>query len=204
MIGKIILSLVCFLLFTYVFIFKLIKKNDTMYLSVLTIQAIGILLNFIQIIFKILTGVFFTIIIYLFCIIIPIIIFIIEYKGINYSELICVGTSRILLFFGANKKAKKLLISFLAKHDKNYSAHKLLAEIYEKDGGMRKAIDEYIKVLDIKGDDCESYFKISKLLNDLKRKDEAIEMLGTLVKKKPEFYEANKMLRRFINGKREI
>ena len=71
----------------------------------------------------------------------------------------------------------------------------MLAEVYEKEGGMRKAIDEYIKVLDIKGDDYKSYFKISKLLNDLERKDEAIEMLGILVKKKPELSEANEMLR---------
>ena len=204
MIEKIILSLVCFLLFTYVFIFKLIKKNDTIYLTVLIMQAIGILLNFIQIFFNILTGIFFKVIIYLFCIVIPILIFVLENKGIDYSELMCIWTSKVLLFLGANKKAKNILMNFVAKYDKNYAAHKLLAEIYEKEGGMRKAIDEYIKVLDIKTDDYESYFKISKLLNDLARKDEAIQMLGTLVKKKPEFFEANRMLRRFANGKRKI
>lgn len=204
MVEKIILSLICFLLFTYVFIFKLIKKNDTIYLTVLTMQAIGILLNFIQIFFNILTGILFKVIIYLFCIVIPILIFVLEHKGIDYSELMCIWTSKLLLFLGANKKAKNVLMNYVAKYDKNYAAHKLLAEIYEKEGGMRKAIDEYIKVLDIKGDDYQSYFKISKLLNDLARKDEAIQMLGTLVKKKPEFYEANKMLRRFINGKRKI
>ena len=204
MIEKIILSLVCFLLFTYVFIFKLIKKNDTIYLTVLIMQAIGILLNFIQIFFNILTGIIFKVIIYLFCIVIPILIFVLENKGIDYSELMCIWTSKVLLFLGANKKAKNILMNFVAKYDKNYAAHKMLADIYEKEGGMRKAIDEYIKVLDIKGDDYESYFKISKLLNDLARKDEAIQMLGTLVKKKPEFFEANKMLRRFVNGKRKI
>ena len=34
---------------------------------------------------------------------------------------------------------------------------------------------------------------------DLKKDKEAIEMLTILVKKKPELYEANKMLRRLIN-----
>ena len=45
MIGKIIFSLISFLLFTYVFIFKLIKKNDTTYLVVIIGEAVGILLN---------------------------------------------------------------------------------------------------------------------------------------------------------------
>ena len=51
MIEKIIVTLVSFLLFIYVFFFKMIKKNDTNYLIILGIEAIGILINFIQIIF---------------------------------------------------------------------------------------------------------------------------------------------------------
>lgn len=108
-------------------------------------------------------------------------------------------TSKMFLAFGNLKKAKEVLMKLVAKYDKSYSGHKLLAEIYEKEGGMRKAIDEYIKVLDIKKDDYKSYYKISQLLNDLDRKDEAIQMLETLKKKKPEMHEANKMLRRFIS-----
>lgn len=195
MIGKIILSVVCFLLFTYIFIFKLIKKNDTTYLAILIMQAVGILLNFIQIIFHILNTTIFNIIIYIFCIIIPIVVLAVEGKGVNSSEKISVFISKILLLIGNNKKAKGILINLVSKYDKSYTGHKMLAEVYEKEGGMRKAIDEYIKVLDIKGNDYKSYFKISKLLSDLKRKDEAIQMLETLVKKKPEFYEANNMLR---------
>ena len=90
-------------------------------------------------------------------------------------------------------------MKLVSKYDKSYMGHKMLAEIYEKEGGMRKAIDEYVKVLDVRGNDYKSYFKISKLLKDLKKDKEAIEMLTILVKKKPELYEANKMLRRLIN-----
>ena len=88
------------------------------------------------------------------------------------------------MFFGKTKKAKEVLLRLVSKYDKSYSAHKMLAEIYEKEGGMRKSIDEYLKVLDIKGDDYKSYFKISKLLNDLGKKDEAIEMLRNTSKEK--------------------
>ena len=112
----------------------------------------------------------------------------------NFSELAYVAISKILLAFENRKKAKDILINLVAKYDKSYMGHKLLAEIYEKEGGMRKAIDEYVKVLDIKGDDYKSYFKISQLLKDLNRKNEAMQMLATLLKKKPELYEASKML----------
>ena len=195
MIWRKIISLICFLLFAYVFIFKLIKKNDTTYICILVLQAIGILINFIQILFNVLNGIVFHIIIFLFSIILPIAIFVLEGKGINFTELIYVAMSKVYLIFGKTKNAKDLLIKLVSKYDKSYSGHKMLAEIYEKEGGMRKAIDEYIKVLDIKGNDHKSYFKISQLLNDLDRKDEAIEMLQILIKKRPELFEANKMLR---------
>lgn len=199
MIEKILFSLVALLLFLYIFVVKLIKKNDTTYLVILGIQAIGILLNFIKIIFNIFTGMVSKIIIYFLCLIFPIAVLMLESKGINFSELIYVGASKILLLTGKRKKAKELLMKLVSKYDKSYMGHKMLAEIYEKEGGMRKAIDEYVKVLDVRGNDYKSYFKISKLLKELKKDKEAIEMLTILVKKKPELYEANKMLRGFIN-----
>lgn len=199
MIEKILFSLVALLLFLYIFVFKLIRKNDTTYLVILGIQAIGILLNFIKIIFNIFTGMVSKFIIYFLCLIFPIAVLVLEGKGINFSELIYVSVSKILLLTGKRKKAKEILMKLVSKYDKSYMGHKMLAEIYEKEGGMRKAIDEYVKVLDVRGNDYKSYFKISKLLKDLKKDKEAIEMLTILVKKKPELYEANKMLRRLIN-----
>ena len=204
MIERIIFSLIAFLLFAYVFIFKLIRKNDTTYLFILVSQAIGILLNFIQILFNISTGIILKIIIYLLCLIIPGIVLVLEKIGINFSELVYVAISKIFLTFGNRKKAKDFLMDLVSKYDKSYAGHKMLAEIYEKEGGMRKAIDEYVKALDIKGDDYKSYFKISQLLKDLNRKNEAIQMLITLLKKKPELYEASEMLGELLLDKEKF
>lgn len=194
MIEKIIFTLVSFLLFAYIFLFKLIRKNDTMYLAVIISQAIGILINLLQILFDILNGYFFKIVSYILCIILPIIVVILEIKGINFSELLSIFASKIFIVLGNRKKAKNILFNLVSKYDKSYLGHKMLAEIYKEEGGMRKAIDEYVKVLDIKSNDYKSYFKISLLLNELGKKDEAIEMLKTLSKKKPEMFEASKML----------
>lgn len=54
MIGKIIFTVVAFVLFVYILLLKMIRKNDTTYLIILGIQAIGILLNLIKISFDIL------------------------------------------------------------------------------------------------------------------------------------------------------
>lgn len=204
MIEKILFSLISLLLFLYIFAFKMIKKNDTTYLAILVAQAIGILMNFIKIIFNIFIGAISKVIIYFLCLVLPLVVLILENKGINFSELIYISISKILLLSGRRKRAKEILMNLVSKYDKSYIGHKMLAEIYEKEGGMRKAIDEYVKVLDIKGNDYKSYFKISKLLKDLKKDKEAIEMLTILVKKKPELYEASKMLRKFANRKQKI
>ena len=194
MIEKIIVTLVSFLLFIYVFLFKMIKKNDTNYLIILGIEAIGILINFIQIIFGILKTGFFNGTVYIFSIIIPVIVFLLEYKHINVSEMMYVCASKICLLFGNAKKAKELLIDLSTKYPNSYFAHKMLAEIYEQEGGMRKSIEEYVKVLDIKRNDYKSYYRISILLRDLGRNKEAIQMLENLLKVKPEHLPASEML----------
>ena len=194
MIERIIFTLVSFLLFAYIFLFKMMKKNDTTYLVLLLFQAIGILMNLIRVLFDALTETASVVIMYLFSIISPIIVFYLEYKNINCSEWLQITLARMYILFSNERKAKEVLINIISKYDKSYTAHKLLAEIYEKEGGMRKAIDEYVKVLDLKPSDYVTYFKISVLLKDLGKKDEAIQMLKTLVSKRPEMKEANNML----------
>lgn len=204
MIGKIIFTVVAFVLFVYILLLKMIRKNDTTYLIILGIQAIGILLNLIKINFDVLNGAFFTIILYLFCIIIPVLVFVLEAKGVNVSELLRILMAQNYLWLNNPKKAKKILIDLVSKYKDSYLGHKILAKIYEQEGGMRKAIDEYVQVLDIKKNDTDSYYKISVLLRDLGKNDEAIEMLRTLLKTKPDMYEASKLLRRYIPRTKRI
>ena len=66
----------------------------------------------------------------------------------------------------------------------HFDAHKMLAEIYEKEGGIRKAIDEYVKVVDLDGEAYDSYYKIAMLLKELGNKDDSRDMLTKLVNKK--------------------
>ena len=193
LIEKLLFNVVAFSLFVFIF-FKLIRKNDTAYVTILIIEAIGILLNFIEIILSLSLIWAYKIVMYTMAILIPIIVLIIESKGINFSESFSILKAKFYKITGNNKKQKEILINLVNKYPDSYMGHKLLAEIYEKEGGMRKAIDEYVKVIEIDGKDCKSYYRISFLLNELDKKDESIIMLKNLLKVKPDHFEAMQLL----------
>lgn len=193
MLEKICFNLIAFSIFIIIF-FKIIKKNDTNYVGILVLQAIGVTISFIEIKIGIDANTFFKVLRYILSILIPCIVILMELRGINFSEIISSIFAKILIMIGDNKKAKSVLIKLVTKYPESYIGHKLLAKIYEKEGGMRKAIDEYVKLVDIKGNDYKSYFKIADLLNELGQKNEAIQMLENLMRNKPDSYECSILL----------
>lgn len=193
MLENIIFSLLAFSLFIIVF-FKIIKKDDTNYIILLILQGIGIAIIFFEIRLGIKANLFFRILRYILSIILPMLVIFLEFKDINFSEILSVGIANFLVLIGDTKGAKAILSKMVEKYPDSYYGHKLLAVIYEKEGGMRKAIDEYVTAIDIKKNDYNSYYKISELLRDLGKKDEAIEMLEKLVRNKPDMYEASCLL----------
>lgn len=190
---KIIFNVLAFSLFVIMF-FKMLKKNDTNYVVILCMQALGIAINFIEIIFTLNIGIFMRIFIYILSIVIPLLIIYLEYKNINFSEIVYISLAKLALLMKDSKGAKNFLITLITKYPESYFGHKMLAEIYESEGGMRKAIDEYVQVIDINKKDYDSYYKISYLLNDLGKKSEASQMLEQLLRKKPEMLNATVLL----------
>ena len=180
-------------LFIIIF-FKIIRKNDGNYIFILVLQTIGIIVSFLEILNKINESILGGTIRYVFSIVIPLLIIFIEIRGINFSEILSVIAAKFFMLIGDTKTAKSILLKLVTKYPESYLGHKLLAECYEKEGGMRRAIDEYVTSVDINKKDYKSYFKIADLLRDLGKKDEAIQMLETLVKTKPDCYEASILL----------
>ena len=193
MVENIIFNLLAFSLFIIIF-FKMVKRNDTAFVSVLICEAVGIAINFIGIIFAIPIHIVFKVLMYILAIVIPTLVIILELKGIVFSEILYLGLAKMLILVGNNKLAKGILISLVDKYKESYRGHKLLAEIYEKEGGMRKALDEYYKAVEQKRDDIDSYYKIAFLLNELDKKDDAISVLNLVLKKSPEFYKGSELL----------
>ena len=192
-VEQLIFNILAFALFVMIFL-KIITRNDASYVTALLIEALGIAINFIEIITNEQLPIIIKIIVYTFAILLPIIIIAIEKRGILFLEVITLLKANILLFMGNSKGAKKVLISLVSKYPDSYLGHKKLAEVYEKEGGMRKAIDEYAKAIDINKQDYDSYYKVANLLTNLDKKDEATHMLNGLLKKQPDNIDASKLL----------
>ena len=194
MLEKLVFNLLACSLFIIIF-FKIIRRDDANYIILLVLQAIGITISFIEIKLGIdLSNFSVAAIRYIISVIIPFIIIVMELRGFNFSELLSVLAARFFMMIGDTKMAKAILVKLVSKYPESYYGHKYLAECYEKEGGMRRAIDEYVTAVDIKKNDYKSYFKIADLLRDLGKKDEAIQMLDHLVKTKPDCYEASCLL----------
>ncbi len=193
LIEQLLFIFVSFAIFVYMF-FRMIRRNDTSYVIILVLEAMGIALNFLEVLFDIKLNVFFMILKYVLAVLVPVIIIILEKHGIYLYEMVNLTKAKICVMFNDNKRAKEALINLLDKNKDSYKAHKMLAEIYEKEGGMRKAIDEYVQAIDIDKQDYDSYYKVAELLNGLDKKEEAAEMLFNLLNKKPDTYEASMLL----------
>ena len=142
LIEQLIFIIIAFALFVYMF-YQLIKKNDTKYVPILAIQAIGIAIDFIMLYFaKKDIGTATRIIIYTLSIVFPMLIVVLEKLNIDISEIMDSLMARIHLVFGNTRAAKNCLIKLITKNPESYIGHKLLAQIYEKEGGQRKAVDE--------------------------------------------------------------
>lgn len=190
---QLIFNILAFTLFVIIFL-KIVKRNDTSYVIALLIQAIGITINFSEIITNTSLPIFLKATVYILAILFPIAIIAIENSNILFNELLSIMKANVLLMMGDSKGAKKALIKLVTKYPQSYLGHKRLAEVYEREGGMRKAIDEYVKVIDIKKQDYDSYYIVAGLLHNLDKKDEAVQMLNNLLQKKPEYIDASKLL----------
>lgn len=191
LIEQLIFIIIAFALFVYMF-YQLIKKNDTKYVPILAIEALGIAIDFVQLYFtESDINIAIKIIIYILSIVVPIIVIVVEKLNSNILEVLYIFLARMNLVFGNNKNAKTLLIKFITEHPESYIGHKLLAQIYEKEGGQRKAVDEYAQAIEINKKDYDTYYKVANLLTDLDKKEEATQMLTNLLEKKPEYVEAS-------------
>ena len=192
-IEQLIFTVISLAIFVYMFL-KMIKNNDTSYIVILVLEAIGIALNFLEFALFIELNIIFKILKYILSVVIPGIVILLERRGMTLIEVMNVARARFYLAVGNDKKAKEALITLVSKIPNSYKGHKMLAELYEKEGGMRKAIDEYVQAIDINKKDYESYYTVAKLLNSLDKKEEASQMLFNLLEKKPDMYKATELL----------
>ncbi|MBO5348700.1 MAG: tetratricopeptide repeat protein [Clostridia bacterium] len=193
MIEKVIFYILAFVIFIAIFA-KLIKRNDTIYIYLLVMQFFGIAIRFINITNNLKLTWNIILLLYMVSVVIPLAIIILEKKKMHLSEFICVLKAKINFKHGNNDIARKKLVKLIAKYPNSYYAHRLLAQIFEKEGKDEESIDEYVKAVDLNTKDYDSYYQIIFLLNKNGKQNESEKMLIELINKKPEYYKASELL----------
>ena len=84
---QLIFTVISFTIFVYMF-FRMIRNNDTTYVMLLALEAIGIALNFIEVLFGVKLNILFIMLKYIFAILIPIVVVIIEKRDVTLFEII--------------------------------------------------------------------------------------------------------------------
>ena len=122
MVERILFNVIALTLFLVIF-YKMIKRNDTNYLYILFVQAVGIAISFICLIAEINLPVILLILTYVLSIILPIIVILIEKKGITLTEVIFLSISKFYTSIGMDEKSKETLLKLVEKNPKSYYGH---------------------------------------------------------------------------------
>ena len=95
LIERIIFNILAFIFFILMFL-KMVKKNDTNYVAILTIQALGITLSFIEIMNGIIEWSNTKLFSYIVSILLPVFVFYLDNRNVNIIEIISIGNSTLL------------------------------------------------------------------------------------------------------------
>ncbi|MBR1653499.1 MAG: tetratricopeptide repeat protein, partial [Clostridia bacterium] len=135
-----------------------------------------------------------TVIILAVIILILLLIFIIILKNKVITEKMKIMKLKMLVSFGKYDDAKKLALKIVDKYPQNHMAHRILGQLYEKEGNINVALDEFIRVAELRPDDYEIHFKVATLLQQTEKNEEAVIMLQDLLKMKPDYLDATLLL----------
>ena len=138
--------------------------------------------------------IFKTIIIVAVIVLIFLLLLILMLKSKYLAEKIKVLKLKTYITLGKFDDAKKIALKLSEKYPQNYLVHKILGQLYEKDGNVSVALDEYIRAVELKNDDYDLHFKVASLLLQTDKKDESVIMLQDLLKMKPDYLQATLLL----------
>ena len=93
-IERIIFNVIAFTLFFMIF-FKMIYKNDSNYIYIIAVQALGIAIGFIGLVFRVNLPIVLLVLTYIISILVPIVIIILEKNGLALSEIIAITLAQI-------------------------------------------------------------------------------------------------------------
>ena len=173
-------------IFIFTFL-KMIKKNNSNYFYLILIEFFGILLIFIYIFNGIPLNAIVYLIVYFLSVCIPIIINLLEKKGIYIDQMISILRAK-----KQNDISK--LLDIIDKYPESFIAHKVLAEIYEDKKEYEKSADEYFRAIQLKENDYKTYINLANMLIKNNSNEQASEVLQKLLSIKPDYIDGTFLL----------
>ena len=173
-------------IFIFTFL-KMIKKNNSNYFYLILIEFFGILLIFIYIFNGIPINAIVYLIVYLLSVCIPIIINLLDKKGIYIDQIISILRAK-----KQNDISK--LLDIIDKYPESFIAHKVLAEIYEDKKEYEKSADEYFRAIQLKENYYKTYINLANMLIKNNSNEQASEVLQKLLSIKPDYIDGTFLL----------
>ncbi len=189
MIVLITFLIISIAIYTYLLILT-IKDNKRNNIAVLVLSALLIFAYLINFIIKEENTFIISFLFTIFSVLMPVTTIILHNLELNLKEASILFLVEFSLFFNNSRFAKFIISKFLENKPHSYPLHKKLGDIYLNEGGVRKALNEYIVAINLK-QDTYLYLEVAKIFYDLDNKDEAKEALNFILSKKPDFLEGH-------------
>ena len=165
MVEVIVFLILSLILLVFLIISYLKKKNKKLIISLIISLLSNLVFLIYFIIQKELNNIF-RILFITFSLFIPLVNILLVGKEYSFKEAITLFIVNLLLFFKNSKLAKKVIINFLKNKPHSFQLRKKLGNIFKKEGGIRKALNEYIIAINLK-QDSKLYLEVAHIFYDL-------------------------------------
>ncbi len=193
LLERIIYSLLGILLLVYV-ANKYLKTKKNVYIALLGFQIMAVLIEVLSVIKSVYPNGPIQAFISIFMIIVPFIMFISNYFGIDFGEHIEIIIGDLFAKNDNYEKAIEMYKLAVKRNPQNSEAFVKLANSYNAIGDRRTAFDRFAKAVELNKDDYKSYYEIGIIFNELNKKNDARVVLDNALRIKPDFTPASELL----------
>lgn len=192
MLERVVYCILCISLVGYI-AKRCLKIKSNINIGLLGLQIIGIIVEILTLINGIYPENAMRAYIVIINVLIPSIIFILDYKKIDASELFL---EQFGDFYMRKGKYEKAIANFNRAAEKKPS-NKLyvkLGKAYNGIGDRRTAFDKFAKAIELDRNDYKSYYEIGIIFNELGKKNDAQLVLDNTLRIKPDYTPASELL----------
>lgn len=172
---------------------KCFKTKSNFNIGLLGFQVIGLIVEVLALINNIYPDFIMQTYIFLINIFVPSVIFVLDFKKIDASELFLKQFGDFYMHKGKYEKA----IACLQRAAEKKPDSKLfvkLGKAYNAIGDKRTAFDKFAKAIELDRNDYKSYYEIGIIFNELGKKNDAQVVLDNTLRIKPDFTPASELL----------